>query len=202
MKKIIIILVLIAVAVGGYRFLSSRQKGEKPTETVFNSLKEALTTTVPLKCEIKVEENKKVVVYIKGKKQRVEGVGYEGDEQGVMINDGQYVYIWNEDKKEGVKYSLAAVEIEAEKTLSEEQKSPEEWIKEYEEYKPDCKATLVSDEIFVPPSDVVFQDLDELFKSLEKIEEDLPTSGMAPEEAEMPSQEEIEKLIKEFEGKE
>lgn len=198
MKKLVIVLILIALVIGGYRFLSQRRVAEeKPAETVFESLKEALTAKVPLKCEVEVEEGKKIIVYIKGEKQRIEGIDYEGEEQGVMINDGKYVYIWNKAKKEGIKYELTALK---EEKKAEEQKSPEEWLKEYEDYKPDCKPALIAEATFTPPEDVAFKDLSQLFKAPE--EEGLPSSGISSGESQVPSQEELEKIIKEFESKE
>jgi len=199
MKKLIIALILIALVIGGYRFSKTKKVvEEKPKETAFESLKEALTAKIPLKCEVEVEEGKKIVVYIKGEKQKIEGVSYDEKEQGVLLNDGKYVYIWNKEKREGIKYELATLK---EEERTEQQKSPEEWVKEYENYKPDCKPALISDATFVPPKDVTLKDLGELFKGLEKKEKDLPSSGISSGEGKVPSQEEIEKIIKEFQEK-
>lgn len=101
----------------------------------------------------------------KGKKLHMKGLamGDQGTaEAGEMISDGEFLYTWDTEKKEGIKMA-----IPSEEELSKNPGAPkapdftsEDTIKNLEAdgYKIDCNPGIISDAEFVPPTDVKFQD--------------------------------------------
>lgn len=170
MKKIspIIIIIVVVLAVGAIMFISRNQTtkpsvnvttenktGEKK-EGVFDSIRDAISKSLSLKCEYKTDKTK-TVAYIKGTAIRIDGSGTEKPNSGAIIKDNK-LWSWDIDKKEGIIMSL---QMNKDKALS-----PEEIINNLEKEKQFCQTAVVSDSVFNPPTDVKFQDLSALFEKI------------------------------------
>lgn len=177
---------------------SEEKKGE---EQKGFSLKDALTLGKSVQCTYATEAGK-VTTWVKGNKVRVEGAGISSTEdkthKGGMINDGEWIYIWGEEDKKGVKYQISAIEQKEWEENIENLKDPGKWAAETEEkYKVDCQQVIVSDSQFVPPNDVEFQNLTEMFEKMKEIQESFPSpspgQGLTEEQTKQ-----LEDLMKQF----
>lgn len=130
-------------------------KPEEKKTGVFESIKDAMAKSLNVKCEY-TTGTAKTVAYIKGNSIRVDGV-IGKTRTGSIMKDNK-LWSWDVDKKEGVIMPLIANQ--------NKQSSQEEIIKNLEQQKQFCSVTVVSDSMFIPPTDVKFQDLT---KILEKI---------------------------------
>lgn len=177
------ILISLSILLSGcslFQRLFQRPAEEKKEEEQKGfSLKDALTLGKSVQCTYTTEAGE-VTTWVKGNKVRVEGLGMGATEKdthkGGMINDGEWIYIWGGEEKKGVKYQISALEQKEWEEDVEKLKDPQKWATETEEkYKVNCHQVIVSDSQFVPPSDVEFQNLTEMFEKMKEIQESFPS---------------------------
>jgi len=177
MKKIIpavVIIVLMAI-VGYFLFMKKggvpKEPGTPKTQqkgsNVISSIKEAITKSLPIKCEYPDEKGNTITSYIKGEKIRVVGYKTEEGNQGNTLITGDKMYVWDDQTKKGTIISLnkeatmvTGVPAESEETADQKAQTIEN-IEKYKEY---CQVTVISDTIFKIPGDVQFTDLDQQMK--------------------------------------
>lgn len=170
MKNIspIIIIVVIALAVGAIMFISrnyitkpgvnvttENKTGEKKGD-VFNSIRDAISKSLSLKCEYKTDKTK-TVAYIKGTAIRIDGSGTGKPNSGAIIKDNK-LWSWDIDKKEGI---IMPLQMNKDKGLSSE-----EIVNNLEKEKQFCQIAVFSDSVFNPPTDVKFKDMGALFEKI------------------------------------
>lgn len=133
-----------------------------------------------LKCTLTDTATGKTANYsLKGKKFHAKGTALSTTEKmqnGEMVSDSEYMYIWDTDTKEGMKMKLPteeelkAGETQAQEALKNMPQSPDfsdpEGIEKLEQdgTKLDCNPAVISDSEFNVPSDIKFQDFSEMMK--------------------------------------
>jgi hypothetical protein len=158
-------------------------KREQQQEKKDLSFKNVFSQGEAYRCNYE-DENGEVTAWVKGDKVKVEGIafGAEEEDRGAMINDGQWVYIWNEGTMEGMKYDLAVMQQMGEAEIEEgeetadgsEYQDPQEWAAEVEQdYEVDCQATVISDSEFQAPENVEFKDLTQMYQKAKEIQESM-----------------------------
>ncbi|MCD6225470.1 hypothetical protein J7J95_00090 [bacterium] len=169
-KSFLLLLVVALVVIGGgivwklkNRGFSSEKTEEKKEvveEKVKEGLRDWLMKKTGVECQLTTEDGT-IKVIAKGNKFKIEGqkVPLNGEEKpGMMINDGEWVYIWAGE--EGIKYKIEKKEGENEEgATTETDFSLEKLEKEWERYQYRCKAKRVADSEFVPPAGVNFVNL-------------------------------------------
>ncbi len=209
--KVFLSLVVVALVLAGCKFPwqkaspetsgGQKQTGGSVAEKIGSSLKDAFGLGKSMKCTYTAPGGAVTTIFVKDKKVRIEGAQFSTatDMGGGMINDGEWIYIWNNTEKEGMKYQISAL-----KTIAENQENGEEftlkdwadfgkWVTENEKrYDMKCDGTVLADSQFVPPSDIKFQDLTEMFLQIEKMKktqgvEDENESSGSEEQSEAPS---------------
>ncbi len=147
------------------------------------------------KCVLK--ENDKVVstVYMNGERMRADGDGSIFDDTSSggassMINDGEWVYMWDHAEKKGMKMKI-------EKEHMDEVANEEDEIDEYSEGDVErliadnddrdldyaCEKWKVDEKMFIPPTDVEFTDMQEMMDNMVKEMsggEDMPKDAQIP----------------------
>src|SRR3989339_976071 len=175
MKKILpVLVVLFLLGIGGYFFMSS--KGAK-TSNVFESIQDALSKSLSLKCVYKDEKGVQTTTYIKGGAVRVNMEGIKDNEQpGSIILKDKKMYMWNEVSKTGFTYTIPepVVPPGTDKSPTVDNKDASV-LAEIEKYKDSCKTEVIADSFFVPPADVKFQDMSAFTENLMK---QVPTTGV------------------------
>lgn len=141
------------------------------------SLKNALSLGKSIKCVYKMNDEESTI-WIKGKKMRMEGGGLEEGGKGGMINDGEWIYIWNDKDKKGMKYKISSLNELGEQTKQISQwKDVDKWAMETEEkYKASCHPVVISDSKFSLPDGIEFQDLTAMFEKVQKMKKALPSA--------------------------
>lgn len=92
-------------------------------------------------------------------------------QSGSFISDGEYIYSWNTENKQGMKFKID-VQEETQQQM-ENMQQPENDVpdftdestwKEYENtgYTIDCEVSDIADSEFVPPADITFTDFSEM----------------------------------------
>lgn len=182
MKKILpVLVVLFLLGIGGYFFMSSKGTLPKtPINTgksnVFESIQDALSKSLSLKCVYKDEKGVQTITYIKGGAVRVNMEGIKDNEQpsSIILKDKK-MYMWNEISKTGFTYTITepVVTPGTDKAPAVDNKDASV-LAGIEKYKDSCKTEVVADSFFVPPVDVKFQDMSAFTESLQK---QVPTTG-------------------------
>ncbi|MFA6017115.1 MAG: hypothetical protein WC744_03445 [Patescibacteria group bacterium] len=208
MKKILpVLVILLILGVGGYFYMNS--KGAIPkapigtasnntaSTNVFNSIKDALSKSLSLKCVYKDERGVQTTTYIKGGAVRVSMVEDKDNKEqpnAVILKDKK-MYMWNETTKAGFTYTLTEPKISPSKetgvTPEVAANKDASVLAEIEKYKDSCKTEVIADSFFVPPTDVKFQDMSAFTENLMK---QIPTTG-PDKEAQQKAFEELMKQI-------
>lgn len=183
-KSIIIIIIIFLIIFGGAAYFligkkpannnSSNPSADQNSNApgIKESLLGLLEKGTGIQCSV-VDNGITYNVIAKGDKVRVEGLQIPDPknpsslEKGTMINDGNWAYVWN--GKSGMKFNLKTAGQDTSPAANQEQQSTDwkGWAKEMEASgaKYDCSPKIASDADFTPPSDVVFQSLDEIMKN-------------------------------------
>ena len=112
-KKIIFILILLLVVAGLAGTSLLRRQTKQPEKTEKSSpkktIKDWLTNNQGAECRLKTPQGE-ITVLTKANKVKIVGqIGLGpagGTNQGAMINDGQYIYLWNQGETKGIKYPI------------------------------------------------------------------------------------------------
>ncbi|OGF26862.1 hypothetical protein A2303_06570 [Candidatus Falkowbacteria bacterium RIFOXYB2_FULL_47_14] len=133
-----------------------------------------------VECSLSSPEGE-IKISAKNDKIRIDGITYapmdapnEPVKNGVSLTDGDMTYMWGGGK--GTKFSLKKMqELSGELDGIQEQRSWEDTASEWESaglgY--NCREADLSDGLFTPPADVVFQDLNEFMEGLANISKEL-----------------------------
>ncbi|MEO8582010.1 MAG: hypothetical protein ABI425_05570 [Patescibacteria group bacterium] len=145
-----------------------------------------------LKCTMTDNKTSKTVNYLaKGRKTHMSGQGLASSDaksSSEIIMDGEFVYMWDTTKKEGVKMTMPTEEeIKAAQNANNNLKdvpdtldfSNPDTMKKFEDENTnvDCSPAIISDAEFVPPTEVKFQDFSAMMKnSMQKVQEGMSDS--------------------------
>lgn len=160
--KVIIIIVIAIVALGLVAFFMMgkyKMAGGLSGSNAVTSIKDALTKSVSLKCEYTDPQNNKSVYFIKNGAIRADMIDSNPENSGSMILKDKKLYTWKD--KEGYVMTLPEIK-DAEGNVTSDSTQADDLIKDIEDYKDNCKPTVVSDSQFTPPSDVTFADMSKM----------------------------------------
>jgi len=188
-KTILIVAAVIIIILAGYFIFAKKnqvpadnsQKSSSSSDVkdaVKSSLLGLMQGATGVKCSVE-DATGKYTVISKNNKVRIEGMNYASpsvansdDQKGIMINDGTWAYIWN--GKEGTKFNIKEIEAANAPQGEATAKSSDwqDWAKSMETSgaKYDCQPGLATDADFTPPSDVKFQDLGEMMKAVQQLQ--------------------------------
>lgn len=169
-SPIVIVLILAVAAVigvgafmlmGGNKVKNGSSQGG---ENAFTSIRDALSKSVSLECEMTDNEGRMTKAYIKNGAVRADVTDPNPENSGSMIMKDKTLYTWQNG--EGVMMSLPEGDYEA----NAEPNQGDSLIDDLEQYKNYCKPGVVSDSLFTPPSDVTFTDFSNMMEG--KMDED------------------------------
>jgi hypothetical protein len=189
--KYIFVSLMAMVVLSGCSALPGRQAEETGNAGEEREMAAALESGKPVYCVMTDAEGSRMEYEMKGGKMRVAGMAV-GESTGYMINDGMFIYIWEEGSAEGVK-----MPVPSEEDVAEAQDAAEEYtrdvpdfynedsVAEYEDqgYVIDCQPRNVADEVFVPPMGVNFVDTGAMMQNAlqEMQQQGLEESQLPPE---------------------
>lgn len=161
----------------------------------------ALESGKPISCVMTATDGSTTIYKAKDGKTYIEGADLaQGASKGYMVNDGDFTYIWSDDEAEGIK-----IAVPTESELEESVEAVDEGLMadydipdmtdqedlaelEAEGIAYDCEQESVSDDTFVPPTNITFVDpVVKMQQTLDQMEEG---SGIDPAQ--------LESLMEEF----
>ena len=190
MKKVLLPIALLIIAAGGaYAYnagmldsvLPQREKvgqqnqKNQQQKLMKTSPQDLLAMNKKQKCEWEDEEGNRGVVYTDGEKVRIDMSSANQPEQGQssVINDTEWMYIWNSNSDQGQKYP--ADEFEEQQFDQEETGEPEPVEEEIDtaetydrDYEMSCSNWKVDQSKFVPPESVTFEDMSVYLEQMEQ----------------------------------
>lgn len=152
--------------------VATPEEQTQPTENEQRtwSLQEAMTSGQAMRCTYNDGQGE-VTSLVKGDRVRVEGV-HMGTNKGTgwMINDGTWMYTWADGEKKGTKFNVADMKAMAEDLKNTpgmgDLQNPEQWANDVAtKYQVECQPATASDDDFVPPADIEFQDMGAMMKN-------------------------------------
>lgn len=176
MKKILSLILFIAIAFS----LSACGKNDNTDKAAEQkTLMGWLKSGESVECTLEAPTGT-MKMFAKGESVLIEGVPYFGlqnvgdeniDEQnnsGFSLTSGDWMYMWDQEKLEGMKFNLKEME-ELGAELGEEEAEQQTWEDqvgawEEEGVTYDCKKTNLPDELFEEPKDVEFTDMAEMMR--------------------------------------
>lgn len=169
----------------------------------YEKVAQAIQAGKSIKCVMtKKDDGSTMTSFVKGKKVKTVGIPADKPaETSTMISDSVYVYTWNDQKKEGVKFKIPE-EKDVEATKEATQKVPdfskEEDQKAYEEmgYTIACVVIDIGDDEFVPPPGIKFSDLSAMMEKTTQA----PNTGAMTKEQQEAIQKQTEQLMKQYQG--
>ncbi|HET9946830.1 MAG TPA: hypothetical protein VFQ63_02090 [Patescibacteria group bacterium] len=174
------VVILALLGVSGYFLLSHNAtkslvnptQSEKPKEaSVFNSIQDALTKSLSLKCDYTTGTMHNVA-YIKNGQVRSDFSDSKDQSQSgsviVKVSDKK-VYFWNAQKM-GFVFAMPDISkitpgATSAGSPSGSQNSAQNMVGDLEQYKKYCQSATVDDSLFVVPTDVKFTDQSEMMKA-------------------------------------
>lgn len=185
-----IVIILLIILGGGFYLFSQSKKGQPSPKTpsqkgqtqkgdIFSSIKDALSKSLSLECTYKDEKGIETKTYVKAGAVRVDAksikAGSEANSQ-IIFKDHK-MYSWDPATKKGVLFEIPEENLKTTPSVNQPSgdNKGENFLAEIEKYKNSCKSAAVSDSLFVPPSDVDFQDLSKMMENVNK-----PNSEAAP----------------------
>ncbi len=170
----------------------------------FQKVADAMASGKSVECVMtNAQEGTGFTYQVKGKMIRSFGqFSPDSSISGSMISDGEYVYTWSNDNQMGTKFKIPTEDEIAETNQQNTEVLPdlsdEAKQQEYEDmgYSIQCDQKDISDEAFVPPSTIQFQDLSQMMDAANQIQQKMApnTEGESPEM----TQEQIEAMMKAF----
>ena len=172
MKKIILIVIVLALLGGGYYVLSGKAQLPNVKQMVeqkaMNSIADAVKNAVSLKCVYTDETGKSMTTYIKGTQVRMTGYTMAPGQTGnALMKDGK-MYMWDDVKKQGSVIELNMEDVpqgveDAAKTADSKPASAgavnwKDTLAGLEKIKDSCKPETIADSMFAVPTDVTFTD--------------------------------------------
>ena len=169
----------------------ANQPVDVTTEKGAMQIAKAIESGDGVNCVITEEESGSTINYsMMGKKVRADGIEAQAGQKGTMISDGENLYTWTDETKEGFKMTLPPdEENQAALEQGEEVFEPipdfasEEIRANMVEdgYDVKCQVGNVDEGSFVPPTDIEFTDFSSMMhKSLDAMSEGL--EDLTPEQ--------------------
>lgn len=135
-------------------------------QSEWQKIGEAIQAGKSVRCEMNNTETEQTgQYYMKGKKMRVDSQDPKSPEaSGSFLTDTEFVYTWNDTKKEGVKFAVVQP-TEQEQEVPEGSEVPdfsqESAWNDYEDlgYTVTCTTESFDESLLTPPTDVTFTDM-------------------------------------------
>lgn len=137
--------------------------------------------SAPQKCTWTENGEVMSVMYVDAGRMRTDSTAQE---EGMniaasMINDGEWIYSWDDDTKMGTKFKNEELEDDmADESEMEVEYTQEDAVDEAGDlleqmkdmnYKFSCEKWSVDESVFIPPTDVQFTDMNAMMKQMENI---------------------------------
>ncbi len=168
----VVLVLLLAGAVGVY-LMGGKDKmtkdGVMQEGNAFTSIRDALSKSISLECELTDSEGRTTKAYIKNGAIRADMTDPDPNNSGSVIMKDKKIHIWN--GKEGFTMELPD-DPNAMGESGSETTQGDQILNDLENYKDSCKPAIVSDSLFTPPTDVTFSDTSKLINGGENMNED------------------------------
>jgi hypothetical protein len=136
-----------------------------PSEDAVSSIKDVLAGNKSVVCQFKDDSGYEVKGYIKDGMVREDIVASTSAKSGSMVIRDKKMYFWND--KNAIVMNLPDEDAKDVKEVTDQISSdPNQAIEQLDKFKKDCKYTSVEDKVFVLPTNVKFQDISIIQRSM------------------------------------
>lgn len=184
-KKMVIGIIAALILIGGVSYYamnrdqenieSSDNSGDamenKEDSSLFGSIKDAMNKGMSLRCEYSDEQNQTVVAYIKGNSVRTTIENPKSNESPsnfLMLDSTMYMWpVAGSNQGYMIKVDPETAQKAQDQTKGAEnvdKATDTDIVGSLENYKQNCKSSVVADSMFEKPSNITFQDFSQLFK--------------------------------------
>jgi hypothetical protein len=205
---IAVIVVLLILGGGGYFLMGKNKtapasttmapKASPTSSNMFSSIQDALSKSLSLQCNFSDGKTGiQTIAYLKAGAIRGDVTGKTPDQNSSFIMKDKKMYFWNGKKGMMMAFDPSQMMKALPSTSPATQKDTgtsqngTSMIEQLEKFKESCKPSTVADALFVPPTNVTFQDLSKM----------MPSGAMMPKTSPVPSgmsQEQIQQMQKQM----
>lgn len=200
MMMAVILIVLILLLGGGVYLLLGNKASQTPVQqtatatptpenkNIFTSIQDAVSKSLSLQCDYTGDDGIKTIAYIKGGAVRADVTGKTAEQSGSVIVKDSKMYYWNgkvgmtaEFDMSQMQQMMPSTTPTGKPTGAASGQGGSSVMQNLEKYKQYCKPAVVSDSLFVPPTDVKFTDYTKMMQNSVKV---VPsgTTGMSEEQ--------------------
>lgn len=136
--------------------------------------------------------------YVKGEKMRFDSINQNNpEESGSFLTDSEFIYTWNDAKKEGIKFAVVEPTQEqpdAPETAGVPDFSQESAWDEYNDlgYTVTCTTESFDESLLTPPTDIVFTDMSTLMQNAQN------SANSGNSGAPAMTQEQVEEMVRQY----
>ncbi|MBI4150961.1 hypothetical protein HY492_02435 [Candidatus Woesearchaeota archaeon] len=142
-------------------------------ESFTDNLASIFSSGTAAKCVVTSTDGE-ATIYVSGMNQRMDAMA-NGDTMHSIV-DSSTIYIWTDRENKGFKMSKRAMEDTASQASQYQGQTPETYASSAPDANVRCSPWVVSGSMFMPPSNVEFQDLDEMMAQVQQMQQ----SGQMP----------------------
>lgn len=166
---IIGVIVLLAFVGGGYYYMLQAEKSIIPSvtptptssATLFNSIQDALSKSLSLKCDY-TYNTMHTLAYIKNGKIRADVTDAKNASlSATAVIKDKKIYYWNAQK---MGFMMAMPQASVTPSSGDSSESGQQTLQNLEKYKQYCKTAAVADDLFDIPADIKFTDTTQMMR--------------------------------------
>ena len=160
MKKIILIIFIVSLVIlVACQSQTTDQTSTSSSENIFTgTLQNAMDSGKTYKCTTNDVKGNKADLYVKGNQFRGESQTPDGKTIITVFDKDKCMWIWQESNKQGSKLCTSQQALQSSGLDSKDQPTVKT------DLAVTCNPTSISDDNFIPPSDVKFSDIAEILK--------------------------------------
>jgi len=171
------------------------------SQSEWQKIGKAMEEGKSVKCEMVNTQNQQTSqYYMKGEKVRVDSLDQNNPEaSGSFLTDSEFIYTWNDTKKEGVKFGVVEANQEQQEIEAPEPSKAPDFSQEsaWDEYKNlgytvTCTTQTVDESMFTPPADIKFNDMSAFMQNTQGSADDGNNGNPVM------NQEQIEQMMKQY----
>jgi hypothetical protein len=188
---VLFILILLGAAGAWYYFNNQTDPETGQKKDMQTAVEDTLVKAVSMTCEYTDDQGKQAKTYVKNGAIRSESIASNPQDSANVIVKDKKIYFWNPSTKEGFMMKVPEEGETPDQSMPQQAAiQAENIVSGLEANKDSCKPSIVSDDLFVVPTDVTFNDPS---KMMQQLPTGIDESQMTEEQ-----KQQLEKMMQEY----